>query len=262
MVAADFLVEGADLIITCAGPAPRRGSAQREVTPLRHSVVAALNGVITYVGPAATLRQHVTVVPTAMRIDARGCTVVPGFVDPHTHVVFAGDRRHELQRRLSGASYAEIAAAGGGILSTVAATRAASEEELLASARGRLDEMLACGTTTCETKSGYGLTTESELKQLRVLRTLDHEHHVDIPPTFLGAHEIPVEYRGRRDAYVSLLIDEMIPIVASEGLADWCDVFCEHGVFTAAESTSILRAGIACGLQPRIHADELGRSGG
>jgi imidazolonepropionase len=141
------------------------------------------------------LHASVQIRTNATRVDATGCTVVPGFVDPHTHVVFAGDRRHELQRRLAGASYAEIAAAGGGILSTVAATRAASQQELSTNTRARLDEMLASGTTTCEGKSGYGLTTEAEMQQLRVLRALDEEHAIDIVPTFLGAHEIPPEYR-------------------------------------------------------------------
>ncbi len=122
--------------------------------------------------------------------------------------------------------------------------------------------MLSFGTTTCEAKSGYGLTTESDLRQLRVLRTLDHAHPVDVVPTFLGAHEIPPEYRGRRDAYVSLVVDDMIPAVAAEGLADWCDVFCEDGVFTPDESEAVLRAGLAHGLEPRVHADELSRSGG
>jgi imidazolonepropionase len=259
---ADFLIEHATTVATCAGPAPRRGIAQREISSIDNAVIAAHQGVIVFIGPAAELRRHVHVLPGATRIDARGCSIVPGFVDPHTHIVYAGDRRGELQQRLSGASYEELAARGGGIVSTVGATRAASQEQLVSAANTRLDEMLSCGTTTCEAKSGYGLTTESELRQLRVLRTLDHDHDVDISPTFLGAHEIPPEYRQRRDAYVSLLIDEMIPAVASEGLADWCDVFCERGVFSAAESTSILRAGREHGLQPRIHADELARSGG
>jgi imidazolonepropionase len=200
--------------------------------------------------------------PGAVRLDARGCAVVPGFVDPHTHAVFAGDRRDELRRRLAGASYEEIAAAGGGIVSTVALTRAAGEEELAASTRLRLDEMLACGTTTCEVKSGYGLTTESEIKQLRVVRTLGAQHPMDLVATFLGAHEIPREYRTRREEYVALIIDEMLPRVAAEKLAEWCDVFCERGVFTADESAAILRAGIRLGLKPRIHADELGATGG
>lgn len=262
MQPADFLIENAALVATCAGPAPRRGAAQRDIAPLSHASIAAFRGDIVYVGSAETLRSHVDVQHGATRLDAAGCTVVPGFVDPHTHVLYAGDRREELRRRLAGTTYVEIAAEGGGILSTVAATRAASEEELALQTRLRLDEMLACGTTTCEAKSGYGLTTESELRQLRVLRALDAEHAIDIVPTFLGAHEVPPEYRDDRDAYVSLVTAEMIPRVADEGLADWCDVFCERGVFTPDESFAILDAGRRAGLMPRIHADELGASGG
>lgn len=262
MISADFVIEHADLIATCAGPAPRRGLAQREITPLRDSVVAARDGVITYVGPGSGLSERLELVRGATRIDARGCTVLPGFVDPHTHVVFAGDRRGELQRRLSGASYAEIAAAGGGIAATVAATRRASEEELVAATRPRLDEMLACGTTTCEAKSGYGLTTEAELRQLRAISRLNVEHAIDLVPTFLGAHDVPEEYKSRRDAYVALVINEMIPRVVDEALAEWCDVFCEEGVFTPEESVAILTAAATAGLKPRVHADEFGASGG
>lgn len=261
-LSADFVIENASLIATCAGPAPRRGDAQNDISPLANAVVAADKGEIVYVGPAASVAERVDVQPGATRIDAAGCVVTPGFVDPHTHLVFAGDRRHELQRRLAGASYAEIAAEGGGILSTVAATRAASEQELIAGARLRLDEMLACGTTTCEAKSGYGLTADSELKQLRAIRAADAQHAIDISATFLGAHEIPPEYRERRGEYVSLLIDDMIPRVVDEGAADWCDVFCETGVFTPDEAAAILDAGSRAGLMPRIHADELAASGG
>jgi imidazolonepropionase len=259
---ANFLIEHAALLATCAGPAPRRGAAQRELSAIEHAAVAAHGATIVYVGPQTDLARHVDVAADAVHIDARGCTVVPGFVDPHTHAVYAGDRRNELQRRLAGATYAEIAAAGGGILATVDATRAATEEALVAATRVRLDEMLSSGTTTCEVKSGYGLTTQAELKQLRALRTLDREHQMDVVPTFLGAHEIPPEYRSRRSAYVSLLIDEMIPQAAREQLAEWCDVFCEDGVFTPEESQAILEAGRRFGLRPRIHADELGPSGG
>jgi len=187
---------------------------------------------------------------------------VPGFVDAHTHAIFAGDRRDELRRRLAGATYAGIAAAGGGILSTVAATREATETELAEQTRVRLDEMLACGTTTCEIKSGYGLTVESEVKILRAVARLSTEHPMDIVPTFLGAHDVPAEYRNRRSAYVDLVVNGMIPAVADARLCEWCDVFCETGVFTPAESTSILEAGLRAGLKPRIHADELAPSGG
>jgi imidazolonepropionase len=183
-------------------------------------------------------------------------------VDAHTHVAFAGDRRDELRRRLAGATYAEIAAAGGGIVSSVRATRAATDEALIAATRLRLDEMIRCGTTTCEAKSGYALTVEGELKMLRALRALDASHAIDIAPTFMGAHEIPLEYRDCRGRYIRLIIDEMIPAVAAEGLAEWCDVFCETGVFSPGESAAILIAGAAHGMKPRIHADELASSGG
>jgi imidazolonepropionase len=259
---ADFLIEHADSIATCAGPAPRCGASQGDVSELRGGVVAAFEGRIVFVGPAAALQREVDVLPGAVRIDAAGATVVPGFVDPHTHIVFAGDRRDEARRRLAGASYASIAAEGGGILKTVAATRAASEGELFAAARARLDEMLACGTTTCEAKSGYGLTTESELKQLRVLRALDAAHPIDVVPTFLGAHEVPPEYASRRAEYVSLVVDEMIPACARDGLAEWCDVFCDAVAFSPDETVAVLEAGRRAGLKPRVHADEITRSGG
>jgi imidazolonepropionase len=260
--AADVLIEHATAIATCAGPAPRRGSRQGDISILEYTAIAARNGQIVYVGPEAALHSAIDLQQGATRIDATGCVVTPGFVDPHTHIVFAGNRRGELQRRLAGATYAQIAAEGGGILSTVAATRAASDEELLAGARARLDEMLACGTTTCEAKSGYGLTTDSELKQLRVLRALDRSHPMDLRVTFLGAHEVPPEYRARRADYVALVIDDMIPRVAADGLADYCDVFCDDGVFTPDEATRILQAGRRAGLTPRVHADELAPSGG
>ena len=216
-----------------------------------------------------TFAYHLT--PAAHELDESlnliGCTVVPGFVDPHTHVVFAGDRRQELQQRLAGAAYADVAARGGGILHTVAATRAASDDQLVELARPRLDEMLACGTTTCEAKSGYGLTTDSELKLLRVIRALDREHAIDIVPTFMGAHDVPPEFRDlakavRRSDYVQLVVDEMIPRVAEEGLATYCDVFCDEGAFTPEEATAILAAGRRHGLRPRVHAEELAPSGG
>lgn len=262
MSPADFLIENASRVATCAGPAPRRSAGQREISLLTDAVVASHGGVIVYVGPRTSLPDRVDLARGATRIDATGCTVVPGFVDAHTHACFAGDRRDELRRRLAGIPYEQIAAEGGGIVRTVAATCAASEDELVALTRPRLDEMLACGTTTAEAKSGYGLTTESELRQLRAIRRLDDEHPIDLVPTFMGAHEIPVDYRSRREDYVSLVVGEMLPRVAEEGLAEWCDVFCEQGVFTPQESAAVLTAGRELGLRPRIHADEFAASGG
>jgi len=259
---ADFLIRNTSEVLTCSGPAPRRGTAQRDAGSVPAGIVASKDGRIVFVGAEADWRRSGALAPDAVVLDAEGGAVVPGFVDPHTHLVFAGDRRDELRRRLGGASYAQIAAEGGGIVSTVRATRAASAGELAAAARMRLDEMLRCGTTTCEAKSGYGLTTESELKMLRVIREVGHDHAMDVVATFMGAHEIPLEYRDRRAAYVDLLIGEMIPAIAAEGLAEWCDVFCETGVFTPDESRDILNAATRAGLKARIHADELGASGG
>ncbi|HEY3382255.1 MAG TPA: imidazolonepropionase [Vicinamibacterales bacterium] len=262
MIAADFVIRNTRQVITCAGPAPRSGAAQHDVAPLANGVVASRRGRIVFVGTASDAEALLDVDATAVVVDAGGGTVMPGFVDPHTHVIYGGDRREELRQRLAGATYAEIAASGGGILSTVRATREATENDLVDSAKCRLAEMLRCGTTTAEAKSGYGLETAAELKMLRAIRRLSASQPIELVPTFLGAHEIPVEYRDRRQEYVDLLVREMIPTVAAQHLAKWCDVFCEVGVFTPAESRAILEAGTAAGLRPRIHADELAASGG
>ena len=262
MIAADFLIRNTSEVLTCAGPAPRRGPAQADARSIPAAAVAAHNGRIVFIGFESLLPHEVTLTPGATIVDAGGGAVVPGFVDAHTHVIFAGDRRGELRRRLTGASYEEIAGEGGGILSTVLATRNASESVLAADTTRRLAEMLRCGTTTAEAKSGYGLTTESELKMLRVIRELGETQPVELSPTFMGAHEVPVEYRTRRQAYVDLIVSDMIPAVARERLAEWCDVFCEKGVFTPAESREILTAARAAGMKLRLHADELAASGG
>ena len=262
MPAADLIFRHARTILTCAGPAPRRGPDQRDAGAIADGAIAVRDGTIVFVGPSAECDRAVTPASGARAIDVGDHSIVPGLVDAHTHVVFAGDRHDELHRRLAGATYAEIAAAGGGIVSTVEATRAASEDDLARQTRARLDEMLACGTTTAEAKSGYGLTLEAELKMLRVVRRLDAEHPIDLVATFMGAHEIPREFRSRRRAYVDLVVGEMIPAVAREKLAEWCDVFCETGVYTPEESREILEAGARAGLKARIHADELAASGG
>jgi imidazolonepropionase len=262
VIAADVLLDHADLVVTCAGAAPRAGAAQADIAAIPHASVAGRRGRIVAVGPAADVAGAIRLEPGARVIDARRRTVLPGFVDPHTHAVYAGDRRDELARRLAGASYADIAATGGGIVRTVSATRAATVDELVAAARPRLADALAQGTTTCEVKSGYGLETGAELRMLRAIRVLSASQPVELSPTFMGAHEVPIDYRDRREDYVRLVIDEMLPAVASEGLAEWNDVFCEHGVFTPDEARRILEAGRRYGLGPRIHADELAASGG
>jgi imidazolonepropionase len=256
------IIRHAGVVFTCAGAVPKCGPDQADARPIPDASIVATDGTIVFVGASNEADRLYSAGSGDTVVDAAGCTVVPGFVDPHTHVVFAGDRREELRRRLAGATYAEIAAGGGGILSTVRATREASEDELADATRVRLDQMLACGTTTCEAKSGYGLQADAELKMLRVIRRLNAVHPMDLVSTFMGAHEIPVEHRANRRFYIDQLVRQMIPAAARDGLAEWCDVFCEAGVFAPDESEEILEAGKRHGLKPRIHADELGESGG
>jgi imidazolonepropionase len=195
-------------------------------------------------------------------LDAAGAAVVPGFVDAHTHLAYCGNRDPEIVRRLSGASYQDIAASGGGIVRSVEATRAATVEELALAIAARLDEMLRCGTTTAEVKSGYGLETAAELRSLEAIGLAARQHPVTVVPTFLGAHEVPFEHRGDRDRYLDQVIGEMLPEVAGRGLARFCDVFCEEGVFSLDESRRILGAARDRGLDLRVHADELCWTGG
>jgi imidazolonepropionase len=195
-------------------------------------------------------------------VDAGGRVVMPGFVDAHTHLVFAGHRAAEFEQRCAGVTYQQIAAAGGGICATVRATRAATEEELIQATRQHIDWLLRAGTTTAEVKSGYGLTTGDELKMLRAIRRLNESGPLRLVPTFLGAHEVPDEYRDRRDAYLDLIVNEMLPRIAAEKLAEFCDVFCEEGVFTIAETRRVLDCARAHGLGLRLHADQLSNSGG
>jgi imidazolonepropionase len=213
--------------------------------------------VIVWVGREAELPQAVDLAPDGLDVDAEARCVLPGFVDAHTHVPFAGSRAAEYGERLVGVTYGEILARGGGINVTVQATRQASEEELARLASRRYDSMLRHGTTTAEVKSGYGLTVADEAKQLRAAAT---PHALRRELTFLGAHFVPPEYAGRPDDYIRLVCDEMIPVCAP--LARWCDVFCDEGAFTVDQSRRVLLAGRAAGLSLRIHADELARSGG
>jgi imidazolonepropionase len=272
-------VVGAAEVVTMAG-GPRRGAEQSEVgrlTAVDHDgsmrgdslAVAIWEGRILGVGRLAELDRVLAAegYPTDRfdRLDARGGSVTPGLIDPHTHLLFGGSREGELELRQRGAAYLEILAAGGGILSTVAATREASTEALAAHGRRWLDEMLSHGVTTIEAKSGYGLDLATELRLLEIADQLGREGPIDIVPTWLGAHAVPPEFRGRPDgteAFVRYLLDEQLPGIVAQGRALAADVFCEEGVFTAEQSRRILTAAAALGLRPRLHADELAPSGG
>jgi imidazolonepropionase len=262
LIDADLVVRRIGLLATMAGDAPRTGSGMRELGIRRDAAIAAAAGRIVWLGDEATFDSSVRMEPAAAVLDAEGAAVLPGFVDAHTHLAFAGDRDDEIRQRLAGASYKEIAAAGGGIVRSVSATRASSREELAALIEERLDEMLLCGTTTAEVKSGYGLETAAEIRALEAIRLAASRHPVSVVPTFLGAHEVPPEHRGDRARYVDVLVEEMIPAVAERGLAVFADVFCEEGVFTVEESRKILLAARARGMKLRIHADELADTGG
>ena len=256
-------IRGAAALATPVGSTARRGRAQGEIRRIREPAVRAEGGVLTFVGTEADYRREFAGRPAEATVDATGRTLLPGLVDAHTHPVWTGDRGEEIGRRLAGESYAAIAADGGGILATVRATRAASDEELHSTVRRRLVSMLGHGTTTAEAKSGYGLTVEDEIRALRLLTTLGQDPDLPaIVPTLLAAHEVPPEFRERRKEWIRLVAEEIVPSVAREGLARFCDVFCEEGVFTVGESRVILEAGRRSGLGLRVHADELARSGG
>ena len=252
----DLLVVNIGLLATPVGSAAKGGRAQGEIQLLHDAWLRIEDGVIAALGTGAPEGTGCPV------LDAGGRLVTPGLVDAHTHLVFGGWRQNELALKLHGVPYLDILAQGGGILSSVTATRTATEEELADKAAAALDEMLRFGTTTCEAKSGYGLTTEEECKQLRAIRALNQRHPIDLVATFMGAHALPQAYKENREAYVSLVCEEMIPRVAAEQLAEFCDVFCETGVFTAEESRRILEAGKRYGLRPKIHADEIDPIGG
>jgi imidazolonepropionase len=258
----DLLIHGLAEVATPMGSEALAGEAQGRVSRRSGLEVVCRDGRIAFVGAAEERRRRLGEMAGAERLDGRSGTLIPGFVDPHTHLPWAGSREEEFRLRLSGATYQEIAAAGGGILSTVAATRAAGEDELQGLVRRRLDLMLAHGTTTAEAKSGYGLNLHDELKQLRAIRAASEAHAVDLVPTLLAAHEIPPEHRAARERYVELVCEEIVPAAAEAGLARFCDVFCEQGVFTADESRRVLEAGVRWGLAPRLHADEFVDSGG
>lgn len=257
----DLIIEHAEQLITAQGftQRPAKGPEMEELGILHDGAVAIHNGRIVAVSKTDEI---LSTCEARERIDATGKIVTPGFIDAHTHFVFAGSRESELELKIKGASYLEILQKGGGILRTVRDTRAAGKEELLQTCRQRAESLLVHGTTTIEAKSGYGLSLQDEIKSLEVINSLNHEGPLSLIPTFLGAHAIPPEFDGRVDEYIDLIIADWLPKISERQLARFCDVFCEKGVFEIDESRRLLLAGKRLGLMPRIHADELYPLGG
>ena len=252
-----LLVKNIGLLATPEGKSAHCGEDQGRIKFLKDAWVLMEDGVIASVGSGA-----VPAADGAEIVDAGGNLVTPGLVDAHTHLIFGGWRQNELGLKLHGASYLDIQNAGGGIQSTTNATRRATEQELADKAEKALNEMLRFGSTTVEAKSGYGLATEHELKALQVIKDLDGRHPIDLVATFMGAHLVPAEYKANREEYVRLVCEEMIPRVKEQGIAKFCDVFCEADTFTVEESRQVLEAGLKYGLRPKIHADEIEAIGG
>ena len=257
----DLLIVNAEELVTLTGnnQKPRVGKQMRELGIVHNGGLAIKDSKILAVGKTADIIKNFKAENT---INAHGKTVLPGFVDPHTHLVFAGSREDEFQMRIEGASYMEVLSAGGGILKTVRETRKANLEKLVDFGMKTLDAMLEHGTTTMEAKSGYGLTTKDELKILEAIKRINQLHCSDVVSTFMGAHTIPPEYKGNSQAYANLVADDMIPKVAERGLAEFCDVFCERGVFSLEQSRRILVGGKNYGLKSKVHADEMSIMGG
>jgi imidazolonepropionase len=256
----DWLITGCSQILTLRGPVPRRGRALGQVEMIRDGAILVHQDRLAAVGTKRGI-ERLPKARRAEKLELGGRVVLPGFVDSHTHLIFPFSRAAEYEQRISGATYEEIARSGGGIRSTVKHLRSASARVLKARALKNLREFAAHGTTTIEAKSGYGLDWKSELKILEILYDLHQEHPLDIHATFLGAHVVPPEFRRRPEAYVDLLTRRWIPTVATAGLAEFCDVFCDRGAFSVDQSRRILMAGRAGGLVPRIHAEQLAHTG-
>ncbi len=262
MIKADCVVAGCRELVTCAGAVPKRGAALGDVKVIPDGWIAGRAGRIVFAGTETEFKKAVEVEAGAVRLDGGGLVGLPGFVDPHTHLPFGGDRSGEFSLRLKGATYLELAAKGMGIKTTVRETRALSAAALEAACLERLDRMLLHGTTTAEAKSGYGLNLEDELKQLAAIAAAARRHPIDLVPTFMGAHEVPEEYRTNKEGYIDLLIHEVLPAVRRQGLARFFDVFCEEGVFSVEDTERLVAAGAAAGLGIKIHADEFAPLGG
>jgi len=248
-------------LLTLQGPQqPRRGHQLCELGLIRDAAVLVTNGRIAAVGPTRAVEKH-PLATKAEKLAASHWVVLPGFVDSHTHLIFPASRVDEYEQRLQGATYEQIARRGGGILATVRRLRQATASSLLALARQRLGEFARYGTTTVEAKSGYGLDLVNELRILAVIRQLNHAGPLELVATFLGAHVLPPEFKRRPQAYVDLLVQRMIPAIASQRLAEFCDVYCDRGAFSLAQARRILKAGRVCGLEPRLHAEQFAHTG-
>lgn len=258
------LISGASQLLTLRGRGARRGTALANVGLIKNGALLISDGLIVAIGPYAQVEAH-ALARAAQRLDAAGRVVLPGFVDSHTHLIHAASRADEYELRITGASYEEIAKRGGGILNSVNKLRAATSDTLKQRAHSALRQFAAYGTTTIEAKSGYGLDLAGELKILKLHKELSAEQPLDIASTFLGAHVVPAEFRSRpsgAEKYISLLIDKLLPEIAAQKLAEYCDVFCERGAFNLAQSKQILEAGKRYALRPRIHSEQLSRTGG
>jgi imidazolonepropionase len=261
MISADLIVQGCRRLVTCRGRIPKRKSALRDVGVLDKAWMASSRGRIVFIGKETEFMARVRPERSAVYIDAGKMVGLPGFVDSHTHLPFAGNRVEEFRLRLGGMTYQQLAAKGMGIQTTVGATRRASKKDLLSLCLARLDRMMVHGTTTVEAKSGYGLNLRDEIKQLEVLKEAEKKHPLEIVPTFMGAHDIPKEYKTRKSAYINLLIKEIIPEVRRRKLAEFFDVFCEKGVFSVKEARRLADAAQLAGFKIRIHADEFSSLG-
>ncbi len=262
----NMLIKNASQVVTCSGFKAKQGRAMSDLHLIENGAVLIEEGQISAVGSSKELLADMDVASLKANgfdiIEAQGHTVLPGFVDSHTHFVFGGYREQEFAWRLRGDSYMDIMRRGGGIINTVAATRQASKEELIETGIKRLDSMLGFGVTTVEGKSGYGLDRATEIKQLEVMDDLDRIHYIDIVKTFLGAHAVPQEYQGKADAFIDFLIESVLPEIADRQLAEFCDIFCEQDVFSLEQSKRLLQAASKLGLKPKIHADEMVALGG
>jgi len=258
----DLILSSCSQVVTCSGPIPKRRSDLSDIAVIEKGGVASYQGEIVFAGETDALHKTCKLVENGLHIDARGLTALPGLIDPHTHLPFAGTREEEFLLRLKGYSYQQLAEKGMGIQTTVKATREIPLESLKALCLSRLDSMLLSGTTTIEAKSGYGLNQKDEIKQLQALKEIGKIHPIDIIPTFMGAHEVPQEYRNKKEEYINLLIEKVMPEIKKKGLAEFFDVFCEKGVYSVQESKKLIQAAKRLGFKIKIHADEFASLGG